>query len=546
VSSPAAIKSETSNGPVAPASRLIPGLRSTTGGIPRKRPQSVTVGGQFWAGEDPVTPRSAHKQDAFQAIARAVLPGPFVPEQRWRLARSVFADFVLLWLSFAAISQVGVLLQFAIQRDFTALLRPRQFPVSSGGMLLLYGVLVTVLGHSDGLYRTDVIRAPWDERLILGKATAWAMLLISAAIHQLGVREISIGVLAAGALLDYLAMLGWRDWWRMVAARKIATGRSARNVLIVGAGRVGQEVANQLDRSHIDGRVVLGFLDENQPLGGDVHGRVEDLARIARTEFADEIIVATPRQPELSRRVIREARRNRLDVRIVPDLCGCEPDSVVLENFGNLPVLTVHQERMPVLSLSAKRAFDLVCSMAGLVLSAPLLAIIALAIKLDSPGPVCYCAPRVGRKGRNFACYKFRTMVVDADKSKESLRSLNQRDGTFFKIFHDSRVTRVGRFLRRYSLDELPQLGNVFTGEMSLVGPRPHPLDDFKRYDLQDLRRLDVTPGITGLWQVTARRDPSFQRNMALDLEYIECWNLWFDLRILWRTISAVLNGSGA
>jgi lipopolysaccharide/colanic/teichoic acid biosynthesis glycosyltransferase len=109
-----------------------------------------------------------------------------------------------------------------------------------------------------------------------------------------------------------------------------------------------------------------------------------------------------------------------------------------------------------------------------------------------------------------------------------------------------TRVTRVGRFLRRYSLDELPQLGNVFTGEMSLVGPRPHPLDDFKRYDLQDLRRLDVTPGITGLWQVTARRDPSFQRNMALDLEYIERWNLWLDLRILWRTISAVLNGSGA
>jgi lipopolysaccharide/colanic/teichoic acid biosynthesis glycosyltransferase len=135
---------------------------------------------------------------------------------------------------------------------------------------------------------------------------------------------------------------------------------------------------------------------------------------------------------------------------------------------------------------------------------------------------------------------------MDADKSKERLRGLNQRDGAFFKITHDPRITRVGCFLRRYSLDELPQLANVLTGEMSLVGPRPHPLDDFKRYDLQDFRRLDMTPGITGLWQVTARRDPSFQRNMALDLEYIEHWSLAMDLRILWRTLSAVLSGSGA
>jgi lipopolysaccharide/colanic/teichoic acid biosynthesis glycosyltransferase len=189
---------------------------------------------------------------------------------------------------------------------------------------------------------------------------------------------------------------------------------------------------------------------------------------------------------------------------------------------------------------------DALGAAAGLLLLTPLLAIIALLIKLDSAGPVLYRAPRVGRKGRRFLCCKFRTMVGDADKLKAQLRASNEREGPVFKIADDPRITRVGRFLRRYSLDEIPQLWNVLRGEMSLVGPRPHPLDDFERYDLEDLRRLDVTPGITGLWQVTARRDPSFERNMALDLEYIEGWSLWMDLRILYRTVSAVLQGSGA
>ena len=136
-------------------------------------------------------------------------------------------------------------------------------------------------------------------------------------------------------------------------------------------------------------------------------------------------------------------------------------------------------------------------------------------------------------------------MVTDADVRKELLRARNERHGACFKIANDPRITRVGRFLRRYSLDELPQLWNVLCGDMSLVGPRPHPLDDFEQYDLEDLRRLEVTPGITGLWQVTARRDPSFERNVALDVEYIKHWNLWMDLRILCKTVSVVLQGSG-
>jgi lipopolysaccharide/colanic/teichoic acid biosynthesis glycosyltransferase len=188
---------------------------------------------------------------------------------------------------------------------------------------------------------------------------------------------------------------------------------------------------------------------------------------------------------------------------------------------------------------------DVSVASAVLMALAPVLAVIAVLIKFDSLGPVFYSALRAGRKARPFRCYKFRTMVRDADALKNGLRICNQRSGPFFKIANDPRITRVGRFLRRYSLDELPQFWNVLRGEMSLVGPRPHPMDDFARYEIEHLSRLDVTPGITGLWQVTARRDPSFQRGMELDLEYIRTWNLEMDLRILFKTLAVVADGSG-
>jgi lipopolysaccharide/colanic/teichoic acid biosynthesis glycosyltransferase len=180
------------------------------------------------------------------------------------------------------------------------------------------------------------------------------------------------------------------------------------------------------------------------------------------------------------------------------------------------------------------------------LISLPLMAVIAAAIKLESRGPVLYTALRAGKKGRTFKCYKFRTMCADADRAKDLLRAHNQRQGPTFKIVNDPRITPLGRILRRYSLDELPQLWNVLTGSMSLVGPRPHPMDDYQRYALEDRRRLDVAPGITGLWQITARDDPSFSKNMALDLQYIEDWSLRTDLAIILKTFPAVLSGTGA
>ena len=427
-----------------------------------------------------------------------------------------------------------------------SLLRPEPFPTAGPGLLLVYGALFTLLGFSERLYHPETIQIPHQEQLVLAKVVFWSAALVVAAVGWSGPHLISLTTLAASAPLNFLLMLAWRRHWRRVPVQASQGGRDVRNVLIIGAGQVGRQLAAYISEDVSCSRSVVGFLDENEPIGGDVHGRLDDLANIARTDFVDEIILTAPYQPDLARRVIREARRNQLDVKVVPDLFGFEPDDpLVFEKFGNIPVLTLRAERMPKFGLFLKRLVDTVSAAATLAFAAPLLSIIALVIKLESPGPVLYQAERAGLKGRRFRCYKFRTMDADADKLKELLRASNERQGPFFKMVDDPRITRVGRFLRRYSLDELPQLWNVVRGEMSLVGPRPHPLDDFERYDLGDLQRLDVPPGLTGLWQVTARRDPSFERGLALDLEYIRTWTLWRDFQILYKTISVVLHGSG-
>lgn len=200
---------------------------------------------------------------------------------------------------------------------------------------------------------------------------------------------------------------------------------------------------------------------------------------------------------------------------------------------------------IPGSGLSVKRVLDVLLSVIGLLVLWPLMLAIAAAIRLESAGPAIYRSLRVGKQGRTFWYYKFRTMIRGADRLKEDLRPLNQRRGPFFKIADDPRVTRVGRFLRKYSLDELPQLWNVLSGEMSLVGPRPHPIEDCSQYSSEDCRRLAVKPGITGLWQISSRRDPSFATSMTLDMAYIEKWSLPLDFLILFQTIPAVFAGEG-
>jgi lipopolysaccharide/colanic/teichoic acid biosynthesis glycosyltransferase len=207
--------------------------------------------------------------------------------------------------------------------------------------------------------------------------------------------------------------------------------------------------------------------------------------------------------------------------------------------------LTIDSTPLPKGALRVKRTMDVSLSLLALVVMAPVMLMIALAIRLGSPGPVLYSSWRVGQNGKLFLFLKFRTMIANADDLKEDLQHLNEREGLLFKIANDPRVTRFGRFLRRYSLDELPQFINVLRGEMSLVGPRPPALDEYKLYTSEQQFRLLAKPGITGLWQITARKDPSFTTALNLDRQYVESWSPGLDLKILLKTIPVVLRGDG-
>jgi exopolysaccharide biosynthesis polyprenyl glycosylphosphotransferase len=196
-------------------------------------------------------------------------------------------------------------------------------------------------------------------------------------------------------------------------------------------------------------------------------------------------------------------------------------------------------------ALLLKRGLDLLFSAAALLVVSPVLLAIAFAIKLDSAGPILYTSDRVGKNGRVFRCFKFRTMVRDAEARLAAVLHMNERDAVLFKVSNDPRVTRVGRILRKYSLDELPQFLNVLRGEMSVVGPRPAVASEVREYGRGHLERLAVKPGITGLWQVQGRHDPSFESYVSLDLTYIENWSVWLDVKIVSRTVGIVLSGTG-
>ncbi len=415
-----------------------------------------------------------------------------------------------------------------------------------GAFLLLYVALVLLLCEWQDLYSTPRARSSQEESFAVFKVVVVATLLLTTFIYLSGVKIISRLIVLSSLLLNTIALIAWRYAKRRLVIHRVGRGIGARHVAIVGAGAIGQALARQLERDKHLGYFFVGFLDESYSGDSRVLGAIEDLPRVARAQFLDEIFITIPSERELVKRIAIQAREHRLDVKVVPELYDGLGWNAPIRHVGDFPVMDLHWQPIPTLAFFFKRLLDLAVSGIALIASAPLLGALALWVRLDSPGPALYRSPRVGRKGRVFTCYKLRTMGVDADELKDSLRQRNERQGPFFKIADDPRVTRSGRVLRKYSLDEIPQLWNVFKGDMSLVGPRPHPIDDFGRYDLEHLRRLDVKPGLTGLWQVTARQDPSFERNLALDLHYIENWSLGLDVRILLGTIPAVLRGEGA
>jgi exopolysaccharide biosynthesis polyprenyl glycosylphosphotransferase len=508
------------------------------------------------------TERKARRTSGAKPFLRdGVTSPPVDPAKDWQVAtplwateaegsvranrlRSALTDFFIVVFDWILVGQICALLQLAnlglpvFSNVFV------MWPVSRTliGVALLHGFLINLLDlpARARVAATDLSK----EKLALGKAVFWGTLVLSAAMQLQGFTGLAVAAIWIAGALHFSAL--WARRWaeRSCYNSGLRSARGRRNVLIVGACAVGRRIANYVAEHPEMDRAVYGFLDDKKPLGNGVLGRTSDLLELARTGFVDEVILASPLNQEVTLRVLSAARQLRLDVKMAPQLFGCEPVGE-LESMGNIPLISLHEEKVPVGGLLVKRALDVTAAATALIFLAPALLLISVLIKTGSLGPILYKGMRAGRKGRPFRCYKFRTMVRNAEDLKESLLDRNQRSGPFFKIARDPRITRIGQFLRRYSLDELPQLWNVLMGEMSMVGPRPHPLDDVSGYAIQHLPRLDVVPGITGLWQVAARHDPSFQHGLKLDIEYIRHWSLKMDLSILLRTAGAVFRGGG-
>jgi exopolysaccharide biosynthesis polyprenyl glycosylphosphotransferase len=325
-------------------------------------------------------------------------------------------------------------------------------------------------------------------------------------------------------------------------------------VLVVGGGQRAVQFANALlERAAWNNRFI-GFVSvpEEKPLAEaqPVLGVVANLARILDTEVVDEVVFAVPgSSPEDFADALRACDERGVDVLI------SMPPSVPAH--GRMEIANVTGFSMPMIGLTrtptgevrliVKRLVDVVGALVGIVLTGPIMLAAAIAVKLEDGGPILFTQVRSGRNGRKFVMLKFRSMCIDAEKKLEGLKHLNERDGPAFKITHDPRITRVGRFIRKTSIDELPQLFNVFVGHMSLVGPRPPLPSEVAQYEPWQRRRLSVRPGITGMWQVSGRNaNVDFDEWMQLDLKYIDTWSLWLDVKILFKTLPAVLLHKGA
>ncbi len=333
-------------------------------------------------------------------------------------------------------------------------------------------------------------------------------------------------------------------------------GRNLRSLLIVGTNSRALRFARSIERKPDLGYRILGFVDNDWPGLEELRkttyplkGTFNEVPRIIREQVVDEVVISLPMNSlyEEASCIVSLCEEQGIIVRVLADFFNSVLPHAKSDHFEHDKVITAYPGAIIGWQALLKRVLDLGLSLAMLIFFAPLFGVTALAIKLTSTGPVLFIQERVGLNKRRFPLLKFRTMVVDAEKKMTELEHLNEMRGPVFKIKEDPRITKVGKFLRKASLDELPQLINVLKGDMSIVGPRPLPERDYNGFS-QDWqrRRFSVLPGLTCLWQVSGRNTTSFNNWMRLDMQYIDQWSLWLDLKILLKTVPAVLKGSGA
>lgn len=405
----------------------------------------------------------------------------------------------------------------------------------------------------EGVYAPARGRGFLDEVYMLVKGTTIATLLTMAVtfVWRPLVYSRAMYIIAAFIVVVFLAIA--RAVARSARARLRKRGIGVDRVIIVGAGELGRALMRNIVAQPDMGYQILGFLDDDAERGSTDIGRFSalgattNLPRLLREMSADEVIIALPwsaREKIVS--IMEHCRRAQVPAKVVPDLFQLSLSRVAMDDVGGVPLIALREPRIGMVNSYFKRAFDLFFGLLILIFFSPLFPLITIAIALDSRGPIIFRQKRLGRNGKPFLAYKFRSMREGAEEEQTQLNNLNEATGPLFKIRDDPRLTRVGKIIRRASLDELPQLLNVLKGEMSLVGPRPPIISEVEQYADWHKQRLDVAPGVTGLWQVSGRSELTFDEMVMLDIYYIENWSPWMDFWILVKTVPMVLLARGA
>jgi len=472
---------------------------------------------------------------------RQILIKTFMLVDLWILAVSYVVTAVQIW-------------HLTAFRSFTAFISMR---VRLPNLLLFLGLFYCwhVVFSVIGLYGSKRLANRRQEAMDILKATSIATFVLGLAVAVLQVRMITLPFLLMFWASSSLILILCRSLMRETLAWVRTHGHNLRYVLIVGTNHRALEFARIIEGRPELGYQLIGFVDgewrESRKFrtnGKSVVTDLESFSDFLRQHVVDEVAIALPVKSFYSEaaRIAAVCQEQGVIVRVLASIF--EHQGLVNDrHFEGTAIATFSPALSDGWPMVCKRLFDILISSLSLIVLAPIFLIIAVLIKFDSTGPVFFVQERVGLNKRRFQIYKFRTMADDAESKQSEIECLNEADGPVFKITNDPRVTRLGKLLRKASIDELPQFLNVLKGDMSLVGPRPLPVRDYKAFNRDSVRRrFSVRPGITCLWQVNGRSSLSFQEWMELDLHYIDHWSFWLDMKLLVKTIPAVVKGVGA
>jgi exopolysaccharide biosynthesis polyprenyl glycosylphosphotransferase len=462
------------------------------------------------------------------------------------------ADVILTWVAFVFAYWLRIHIDVLTPEGLRYLLNPELHPLHEYALIVGISTLWWALAATSmGLYRLAIRRSDWEKiRIIVEGAVLLALFLgfLSFALKlDLSRPLTALFVIFQAALLSLARVAVTLRGWASSQPAQIR-----RNILIVGSGDKAREMGELVSRYSDWGLKILGFIERDKDdyvsPGLKILGTISDIPQIVEDNVVDEIIFVGSKPSDLDSvdGILEICKEQGIRTRVAVDLFPAKVSTLSMEFLENVPLLTFSMTPDHAFSLFVKRIMDIVLSALFLAILFPFMAIVFLLVKLTSKGPAIYRQVRCGLYGRRFVLYKFRSMREGAEDVLWEIKHLNEMDGPVFKMRNDPRVTPLGRFLRKSSIDELPQFWNVLKGDMSLVGPRAPLPEEVREYSRWQRRRLSVKPGITCLWQVSGRNEIDFHEWMKLDLHYIDNWSLLLDLKILLRTFPVVLLGRGA